>query len=354
MALSTAPNVGNKRMAALVMHFGTPRQAMDASLKELRRVEDVGEITAFSIKSQVDWKEADKQVKEFEKSGCGWICITDSDYPPRLKQIPDPPCFLFARGDFSEADELAVAIVGSRNSTDYGKSITQRIAGDLVANGITIISGLASGIDTFAHQSALASGGRTIAVLGSGLDIVYPSENKKMAEEIAEKGALISEFLFGTTPLAENFPRRNRIISGLSLGVVVVEAPSKSGALLTAECALDQNREVFAVPGNLGKKTSEGTNNLIRQGAKLVTNAKDILEELNLSGRKKLKESLQALPQLPEEEKIIYQGLTEEPIHIDKLAAVSNLSVPKVLTGLLNLELKGLARQLSGKNFVRA
>ena len=353
IALSTAPNVGAKRMVSLVQHFGSPQRVLEASAREICKVEEVGEITASSIKGQVDYKESEKQVKIFEKSGCGWIAFTDSDYPTRLKQISDPPPFIFVKGWLTEADELALALVGSRQATDYGKTITQKITTELAAKGITIVSGLATGIDSYAHQAALEAGGRTVAVLGCGLDIIYPSENKILAKKIEAQGALISEFLFGTEPIAENFPKRNRIISGLSLGVIVVEAPAKSGALLTAQCALEQNREVFAVPGNLGKKTSEGANNLIKQGAKLITKAEDILEELNLSTTVAVKEFKKTLPELAEQEKAIYQVLSAEPIHIDKLAQESNLSIPETLTGLLNLELQGLARQLSGKLFVR-
>lgn len=215
------------------------------------------------------------------------------------------------------------------------------------------MSGLAIGIDSYAHQAALDNGGRTIAVLGSGLDIIYPSENKALAQRIEKNGALVSEFLFGTEPAAENFPRRNRIISGLCLGVIVVEAPAKSGALLTAQYALEQNREVFAVPGNLGKKTSEGTNNLIRQGAKLVTRAEDILEEIHLLAPGVGQKVNRTVTDLPPGEDRIYQLLSGEPIHIDKLTADTSLSVSQALAGLLDLELKGLARQLSGKFFVR-
>jgi DNA processing protein len=353
VALNTVPNVGQIRFVSLVKHFGSPQKVLEASVREISKVEDVGEITASCIKGQVNYKEAERQVKAFEKSGCGWMTFTDSDYPKRLRQISDPPPFLFVKGSLTEADELAVALVGSRQATDYGKTITQRITSELVAKGITIVSGLATGIDSYAHKAALEAGGRTIAVLGCGLDIIYPSENKILAKKIEAQGALVSEFLFGTEPIAENFPKRNRIISGLSLGVIVVEAPAKSGALLTAQYALEQNREVFAVPGNLGKKTSEGANNLIKQGAKLVTRAEDILEELNLSTTMTVKEFKKQLPELAEQEKAIYQVLSVEPIHIDNLAQESNLSISETLTGLLNLELKGLARQRSGKFFVR-
>ena len=348
-----APNVGPIRFISLVKHFGSPQRVLEASVREICKVEDVGEITASTIKSQVNYKEAERQVKILEKSGCGWMAFTDADYPKRLRQISDPPPYLFIKGSLTEADELAFALVGSRQATDYGKSITQKIASELVAKGITIVSGLATGIDSYAHKAALEAGGRTVAVLGCGLDIIYPSENKILAKKIEAQGALVSEFLFGTEPIAENFPKRNRIISGLSLGVIVVEAPAKSGALLTAQYALEQNREVFAVPGNLGKKTSEGANNLIKQGAKLVTKGEDILEELNLATAVTAKEFKKQLPELAEQEKAIYQVLSAEPIHIDKLAQESNLSISETLTGLLNLELKGLVRQRSGKLFVR-
>jgi len=353
IALNTVPNVGAIRFVSLVKHFGSPQRVLEGSVREISKVEDVGGITASCIKGQVNYKEAERQVKAFEKSGCGWMTFTDADYPRRLKQIGDPPPFLFIKGSLTEADELALALVGSRQATDYGKSISQRITSELVAKGITIVSGLATGIDSYAHKAALEAGGRTIAVLGSGHDIIYPSENKVLAKKIEAQGALVSEFLFGTEPIAENFPKRNRIISGLSLGVIVVEAPIKSGALLTAQYALEQNREVFAVPGNLGKRTSEGANNLIKQGAKLVTKAEDILEELNLSTAVIAKEFKEKLPELAQPEKTIYQVLSAEPIHIDKLAQESNLSISETLTGLLNLELKGLARQRSGKLFVR-
>lgn len=353
IALGTAPYVGSKRFLSLVKHFGSPQKVLEAPQKELSKVEEIGQITAASIKNKTAWKEAERQVTIFGKSSWAWIGFFDPDYPARLKQISDPPPFLFVKGSLTDSDSLALALVGSRRSTDYGKNITYRITAQLVERGITIVSGLAFGIDSYAHTAALENGGRTMAVLGNGPDIVYPSENKSLANKIEQNGALITEFLFGTQPVAENFPKRNRIISGISLGVIVVEAPAKSGALLTAQCALEQNREVFAVPGNLGKKTSEGTNNLIRQGAKVVTCTEDILEEINILAPAKSNQRIENIPELPCDEKRIYQILSGEPIHIDKLASQTNLSVSQALSGLLNLELKGLVRQLSGKLFVR-
>jgi DNA processing protein len=227
----------------------------------------------------------------------------------------------------------------------------------LVKRGITIVSGLARGIDSIGHLSALKGKGRTLAVLGSGLDVLYPPENRGLSEQISSSGAVISEFPFGTKPEAPNFPRRNRLISGLSLGVVIVEAGPKSGALLTAHCALEQNREVFAIPGNLGAKNSEGTNRLIKEGAKLVTSVEDILEELRFdTGKEKpatRMEEEKALLDLSEMEKSIFNLISDEPYHIDKIAACASIDVPQTLSALLSLELKGLVKQLSGKMFVR-
>ena len=246
--------------------------------------------------------------------------------------------------------------MGSRSASVYGKRITERIGRELAKNGITVVSGLARGIDSIAHLSALKEGGRTLAVFGSGLDVIYPPENQKLAEKITGSGAIISEFLLGTKPEAPNFPRRNRLISGLSLGVVIVEAGEKSGALLTAACALEQNREVFAIPGNLDSKNSEGTNALIKQGAKLVTRVEDILEELKITrkgDRTPLAPPEQDLSQLTDTEKRIFSLISDEPHHIDKIASLTSLGVPQALSTLLSLELKGLVKQLSGKMFVR-
>ena len=353
LALATVPNVGIKRFLSLVRHFGTPQAVLNASIKDLERVEEIGEITSRSIKGRVDWQEAEKQVQMFEKSRTRWISFDQPDYPARLLQISDPPPFIFYRGQFSESDNRAIAIVGSRSATNYGKIITEKITAGLVSRGITVISGMAAGIDSYAHRAALDQGGRTMAVVGTGLDIIYPSQNRGLCQGIESNGAVISEFFFGTKPEPENFPRRNRIISGLSLGVVIVEASAQSGALLTAQLALDQGREVFAVPGNLGNKTSEGTNNLIKQGAKLVTTPEDILEELRLEQTASRVKKVQALPQLSADEEKIFSTLSAEPIHVDLLSQKVSLTTPQTLSSLLNLELKGLARQLAGKLFVR-
>ena len=356
LALYTVPTIGPVRFTSLVKHFGSPEKVMSASEKELSQLPDIGAVIAANIKSKIAWDKAEEQVRMVEKNRIRIITFQDENYPVALKSIYDPPPFLFIRGEIMPDDQNAVAIVGSRSASVYGKRITERIGRELAKNGITVVSGLARGIDSIAHLSALKEGGRTLAVFGSGLDVIYPPENQKLAEKITGSGAIISEFLLGTKPEAPNFPRRNRLISGLSLGVVIVEAGEKSGALLTAACALEQNREVFAIPGNLDSKNSEGTNALIKQGAKLVTRVEDILEELKITrkgDRTPLAPPEQDLSQLTDTEKRIFSLISDEPHHIDKIASLTSLGVPQALSTLLSLELKGLVKQLSGKMFVR-
>ncbi len=358
LALSTVPNVGPVRYLSLVRHFGSPEKVLNASKDELADLPDIGPVTAGSIKNQAAWDKVQEQVDLLEKHGAELLTFKDPNYPQHLLSIYDPPPYLFVKGEIVEDDLNAVAMVGCRYPSTYGKRITESIARELTRKGVTVVSGMARGIDSIGHLSALKEKGRTIAVFGSGLDVIYPPENKKLAERIASSGALLSEFPMGTRPDAPNFPRRNRLISGLSLGVVVVEAGAKSGALLTAGCALEQNREVFAVPGNLGSKTSEGTNLLIKQGAKLVTSVEDILEELKMAFPG-AKSSLAAKPDrdlsgLSDKEKTLFRLISDEPDHIDRIASGASLTVSDALSSLLSLELKGLVRQLSGKMFVRA
>ncbi len=280
------------------------------------------------------------------------INISDKSYPKMLKEIPDPPETIYVKGEFVEQDKISIAIVGTRNYTSYGKQVAEVLAGDLAMSGITIISGLAKGIDTFAHKAALEKGGRTIAVLGSAADNkhIYPACNRKLAEKIAQNGAVISEHPPGTQSKRYFFAQRNRIISGLSLGTLVVEAPEKSGALITAMQAIEQNREVFAVPGPINNKNSAGTNNLIKMGAKLVTCANDILEELNLplveNKGKKIK------PQTKEEE-ILLNTLSQAPLHIDEIAKKSKLNAGIVAPTLIMLELRGLVKNTGGGYYIK-
>jgi DNA processing protein len=358
LALYTVPNIGPIRYISLVKHFGSPELVLSATGKKLAQMPDVGPVIASNIKSKVSWEEADKQLRLMQKNRVKIVTFKDESYPQALLSIYDPPPFLFVKGEIKKDDQNAVAIVGCRSASQYGKRITERIGRELSKRGITIVSGLARGIDSIGHLSALKEKGRTLAILGSGLDVLYPPENKKLAQQIISSGAILSEFLLGTKPEAPNFPRRNRLISGLSLGVVIVEAGTKSGALLTAHSALEQNREVFAIPGNLGAKNSEGTNRLIKDGAKLVTSVEDILEELRVNikvdGAVTHVQQEEDLSHLSEREMSIFKLISDEPYHIDNIASRASVGVPQALTTLLSLELKGLVRQLSGKTFVRA
>lgn len=279
------------------------------------------------------------------------ISLEDDNYPKILKEIHDPPKALYVKGGFSSKDEIAIGIVGTRNYTSYGKQVTENIAGDLAKTGITIVSGLAKGIDTWAHKAALERNGRTIAVLGSAVDSksVYPSCNRKLADKITENGAVISEYPQEVKSERWFFAQRNRIISGLSLGILVVEAPEKSGALITAACALEQNREVFAIPGSIYSKNSIGTNKLIQMGAKLVTKANDILEELNLPLIEEEKKSFK--PKTKQEE-ILLNILTKEPIHIDEITKKSKLDTRLVSSTLIMLELKGIVKNTGGGHYI--
>lgn len=280
------------------------------------------------------------------------ITINDKEYPEQLKEIHDPPQELYTKGEIKNQDKVAIAIVGTRKYSQYGKQVTFDISGKLAKLGITIVSGLARGIDTFAHQAALENGGRTIAVLGSGMDkkSFSPSCNYDLGEKISQNGAVITEYPEGTQGAFYTYPQRNRIISGLSLGVVVIEAPEESGALITANFALEQNREVFAIPGDIYAKNSQGTNKLIKMGAKSVTDINDILEELNLTHlltmeRKRVK------PENKEEEVILYL-LSAQPTHIDEIIIKSGLSPSAVNSTLMMLELKKAIRNLGNNNFV--
>ena len=291
------------------------------------------------------------------------MTLRHSDFPKALLSIPDPPPYLYVKGTICKKDVNAIAVVGTRVPTQYGIAAAESISRELAGSGITIVSGMARGIDAAAHRGALAANGRTIAVLGSGIDVIYPSDNKKLYEQIISSGAVVSEFPIGTAPLAENFPQRNRIISGLVKGVLVVEASEKSGSLITAGLALDYGRDVFALPGNITSFKSKGANKLIKQGAKLVEDARDILEELSISGTGMVKTGFKPAPALPdslrkiqadlssEEEKII--SLLDEPSFIDTIIQRTGLPAQKISALLLDMELKGLVQQQAGKQFIR-
>ena len=352
-ALQSVPGVGARRYQVLINKFGSPELALAAPVAELGRLPDFGEKLVQALKSQVDWDTAEKQLEQLERSNGRLLTLTDPEYPEQLRAIYDPPPLLFLRGSFQPEDQQSVAIVGSRTCTTYGRQIAEKLAIGLVERCMTIVSGLARGIDSLAQRGAIKAGGRTIGVLGCGIDVVYPPENEKLYDEVAEAGALVSEFFFGVKPDKHHFPSRNRIISGLSRGVIVVEAGKASGALLTAKHALEQNREVFAVPGNISSAASVGSNDLLKQGAIPVTGTADVLLALGLDPYGRAQPRKAPPPDLPEAEANVWQQLSDKPMQVDNLAASLDLPVADVLTKLLTLEMSGLVRQLPGKLFVR-
>jgi DNA processing protein len=358
LALRAVPGVGDVLHKRLIERFGTPRAVIAAKQKELMTVEGVGLKAAEAIKTfHPNDRDIRLELDRVDKLGIELVTMLDERYPARLKAIYDPPPILYMKGDLKVQDQQGVAIVGARRATEYGRWITEKITRGLVAKGFTIVSGMARGIDGFAHRAAISAKGRTVAVLGCGVDVIYPKDHTTLRGEIVAQGCLLSEFPMGAGPDPNHFPQRNRIISGLSLGTVVVEAGLESGALITARCALDQNREVFAVPGNLGSRTSLGTNRLIKQGARLVESADDIVEELSpqLVSVAKLSDRPDGdqLPEdLSEEESALLKSLSHEPKHIDLITQETRLSSSQTSGMLLQLELKGHVRQLAGQLFV--
>jgi DNA processing protein len=351
IALSMVPEVGPVTFKKLLSCYGDPSSVFRAPLAELSAAEGVGRKKAGNIKNFSGWGEVDKQVKQLGRCKARAVTFQDTEYPPLLRQEDDAPVLLFVRGSLVEEDRFAIAVVGSRRSSPYGRVVTEKITAELTRSGFTVVSGMARGIDTIAHTNSLTSGGRTIAVLGSGIDRAYPPENRGLMERITASGCVMSEFPCGARPDKENFPKRNRLISGLSMGVLVVEAAAGSGALITARCALEQNREVFAVPGNITSPNSAGTNELIKKGAKLIQNADDIIEELApvLKGYVKAGKTLNV--DISEEEKKVCDILSGEPVHIDALSRELFLSSASTLALLLGLEIKGIVKQTDGKRF---
>jgi DNA processing protein len=360
--LLTVEGIGPVKLRNVLNTFQNPDELEHIGTRELCAIEGINVELAKRIKSVFRKKDEFYESLSIETEklfniGARYITYWDDAFPAVLRNIYDPPLVIYVLGDISLDDEKAIAVVGTRIPTQYGKHVTAQLTEELVQSGITIVSGLARGIDTVAHRTAVQNNGRTIAVLGSGVDVIYPSENKRLSEDILKNGALISEFPFGTFPDAPNFPKRNRIISGLSRGVVVVETGLTGGAMITAKLALDQGREVFAVPGNIGVRQSEGTLSLIQRGeAKLVVNTNDILIEIGAqqtSGSESLEKN-KMLNSLNLFEQKLFQALTVEPTQIDTIAAVTSLSVSDCLVYLLSLEFKGLIKQLPGKMFVLA
>jgi len=354
LALSLTPGLGSILIKRLLDRFKTPEAVFRAPIKELLGIEGLGEKVAGEIKKGPLKKMVERELSLLGKVGGKIITVKDDDYPKRLIDIYDPPALLYVRGELRREDGLAVAIVGSRKTAPYGRWITEKMGEDLARHGVTVVSGMARGIDSVAHKGAIQGGGRTIAVLGCGVDIIYPSENRNLFHQIIEHGAVISEFPMGSPPEGGHFPKRNRIISGLSMGVVIVQASAESGSLITAGYALEQGRDVFAVPGNVGAEGSRGTNRLIKDGAKLVESSEDILEEILPQWRREegaAQEREARGPDLAEDEEILYKLLGETPLHIDAIIRESQLDPGKVSSLLLNLELKGLISQWPGKCF---
>lgn len=347
-ALKSVPLVGNVTFLRLLSHFGSPERALQASEAELSQVKGVSRAAQASILGHDGSFFAQEECQRLEASGACVVDILSERYPRCLMEISDAPPYLYVRGEL-KGNEVAVAVVGSRRASVYGLSTTTQIVRGLARSGVTVVSGMARGIDTAAHWGALKGGGRSVAVLGCGVDVVYPPENGALCEAVAKGGALVSEFPLGTLPLAENFPRRNRIIAALSQGVLVVEAGEKSGSLITARYALEQGREVFAIPGNLTAPGSCGSNRLIKEGAKLVEQVEDILEEL--SGYTPASGPLPPRFQLTGDEAELFALLCRGPLQMDDIISRSALTAPQVSAILLRLELKGAVVQLPGKHF---
>lgn len=351
VAFNRAPGIGPAKVRALLDHFGDLELAWHAAPADLR---EAG-LDRRAIENLVKLRESydpDTDIRKAERAGAHILTWDDPAYPIRLREIPNPPPVLYVKGGFVESDQWALAIVGTRRASAYGKEAARVFAGELAASGVTIVSGLARGIDAAAHQATLEAGGRTIAVLGHGIDQIYPPEHHKLAEQIVRQGALVSDYPPGTRPEAVNFPPRNRIISGLSLGVLIVEAGETSGALITADFAADQGRDVFAVPGNVFARSSTGTNKLLRDGAAMVLSAQDILEQLNMTMVAQHIEARASIPPQDETEKALLALLSSEPVHIDEIGRQTGLPIAQVSSTLTLMELKGLVRQVGGMNYV--
>ncbi|MDD2553391.1 MAG: DNA-processing protein DprA [Desulfotomaculaceae bacterium] len=344
-----------KKLWSLLKHFGSPRAAWKASVKELTGVPGIGANDPEDLARRRAEFDPAKEAARLQGAGVSFICYGEPDYPENLLQIFDPPPVIFIKGSVKSSDKLAVAVVGSRKPSPYGLLVAERFTKDLAALGVTVVSGMARGIDTAGHKGALVSGGRTVAVLGCGLDVVYPRENKKLMDKIVDSGAVISEYPLGTPPESWHFPARNRIISGLSLGTVVIEAAEKSGALITADFALEQGRDVMAVPGNIVSPLSRGPHRLIKQGARLVQGAGDIIDELGLERLFPAQEENDGgKVKMSVDEEALYSLLSLEPVSLDELIDKTGFPPQKVLAALMYLEIKGFTRQMPGKLYVRA
>jgi DNA processing protein len=374
LALHLVPGLGTRNALKLIRHFGDPQRIFHASLSELRACGELPLAVAETIHSGITFEDASAEADKAKAIQAEIVPFSDPRYPQRLKEIFDPPILLYARGRAELLESHPVAVVGTRRPTTYGRAVAQRLSRELARAGLTIVSGLARGIDTCAHQGALEGGGATIAVLGNGVDVIYPRENRKLMEQIAERGLIVSEFPLSSTAFPQNFPIRNRIISGLGYAVLVIEGAQYSGSLITARLALEQGREVLAVPGNITSKPSWGPNLLIKDGAKLIQEASDVVEELPLTVRRELahaaeqtappdsnvetfpnqQASLWQEPASPLGKKLLVLLQVDISQHIDEIIRHCEPASPgEVLSVLSELELFGVVKQLPGKHFVR-
>ena len=358
LALNMISGIGNSVFKKLVNEFGHPEDVFEASLSELMKVDGVSNDIARRIIKREFISDPEEELESVKKCNAMIVTYMDASYPEFLKEIPSAPVLLYVKGKDIPFNRVFMAVVGSRNPTHYGIKAADKIAFGLAKRGIGVVSGLARGIDAAAHRGCLRGEGFTIAVMGTGIDKVYPAPNKQLSEQIMKSGCLISEFSVGSPPEPKNFPIRNRIISGLSMGIVVVEATKRSGSLITASFALDQGREVFAVPGSIDSFKSTGAHLLIKQGAKLVENADDIIDEFEFA-QKYIENSnipthtLDTPPNMSEPERKIYEIIGHYPVHIDQIVRTGGMDAGEVSSILMQMELKGIVKQLPGKMFVR-
>jgi DNA processing protein len=358
VGLNMTLDIGSARLTRLLDYFHKPENIMKAHPDKLKSVAGIGSEIAGKIAS-IKKEDLNKEFALSKKYGLKILTQNDKDYPQSLKEIPGSPIVLYVKGEFRSRDNLSLAVVGSRRASFYGLEMAEKFSSQLAAYGFTVVSGMARGIDTHAHRGALKQKGRTIAVMGSGFGRIYPEENKELLEEISKSGAVISEFPIDTRPFKQNFPRRNRIISGLSKGVLVVEAAKNSGALITADFALEQGKEVFALPGKVDSGNSFGTNMLIKQGAKIVCTIEDILEELGLGIAVNERLPDESIPDIEEvkgltpRELLLYRLLSRGPVFLDEIAEESGMDITEIFSLLLKLQMKKLIKQLPGNQFRR-
>jgi DNA processing protein len=343
-------DIGAVRMQALVSHFGDLQSAWNADPASLAQ-SGLGAKVIERVLAARQKVDLDQVWAKIESQGIKILTWQDKEYPARLKEVDQSPPVLYVRGEYLSDDLFAVAIVGTRRVTPYGRQVTEELAAFLAANGITVVSGLARGVDAIAHQTALKAGGRTLGVLGSGVDKIYPPEHQKLAEQMIERGAILSDYAPGTPPVASNFPPRNRIISGLSLAVVVIEAGETSGALITAEFAAVQGREIFAVPGSILAPKSKGTNKLIQNGAQPLLSVHDIMQALDFTRIGEHKAARHIIP-ADETEARLLTVLGGEPLHVDEIRSQANLPIERVSATLALMELKGMVHQVGGMNYI--